>query len=615
MKIQNSKFKIQNSKFKLLTLLLCSTLFVLMSCEKDLYENSIQNDSRDIIVKSISIDDVQSNQEALKKLTDPKSRFRTNANSSNKALNDTINNFTIDIDNGLYIEVGNYNSYTFKINRPNGSEYLLENIIVSKKNETEYETFINQYIITEQELELIENREFVDLTGKINRIALESAALNDHLASKYYFNGSCYEDDFVYVGGNVCEAGFHDFSYIMANMGSESQCEFFLNGTYTATTGAWIIKAVLVPCDNPGGGDGPGGDTSGGHPGSGGSGSTYTGAVGSNPLESYVKNVLKNITNPNAPNYSATRAACYNQTSPEFKGKLATLLTTNYLELAENGEVTTSSTGENIVEQFANAAIDAKCNGGDVDFDNGVILDPSFLLNAKAICVYNKLKSSSTFKDIFANVFDATKKPFIILKTNNLLGNADGGAVGTCVPTNGNHLLNTIEIDTDLIADGHPLQIAKTIAHEFIHAFLNIKLFNAGLGMSIPAISNLDFIQAVNTYYNGFSDGQDQHNFMYNFMIPTLQSILAEIKDLCVTPQNNIDMLDLSVSIPYNTSPTTPFIWNDYFMNLALAGLQDCSFFQLEIGTFDTLGQPIAVDQTKMQSYNIYNKRGKDNLL
>lgn len=584
-----------------------------MSCEKDLYENSIQNDSREIKVKSISIEDVQSNKEALKKLTDPKSRFRANITNSNKALNDTINNFTIETDYGLYIEVGNYNSFTFKINRPNGSNYLLENIIVSKKNETEYETFINQYNITEQELELIENREFVDLTGKINRIALESATLNDHLASKYYFNGSCYEDDFVYVAGQTC-GGTGEQNHTFEEVQNGKTCSQF--GTIDGPTpGFWTIKAVLVQCDNTGGGDGPGGPTSGGHPGSGGSGSTYTGAVGSNPLESYVKNVLKNITNPNAPNYSAARAACYSQTSPEFKGKLATLLTTNYLELAENGEVTTSSTGENIVEQFANAAIDAKCNGGDVDFDNGVILDPSFLLNAKAICVYNKLKSSSTFKDIFANVFDATKKPFIILKTNNLLGNADGGAVGTCLPTNGNHLLNTIVIDTDLIADGHPLQIAKTIAHEFIHAFLNIKLFNAGLGMSIPAISNLDFIQAVNTYYNDFSDGQDQHNFMYNFMIPTLQSILAEIKDLCVTPQNNIDMLDLSVSIPYNTSPTTPFIWNDYFMNLALSGLQDCSFFQLEIGTFDTLGQPIAVDQTKMQSYNIYNKRGKDNLL
>ena len=349
-KIQNSKFKIQNSKFKLLTLLLCSTLFVLMSCEKDLYENSIQNDSRDIIVKSISIDDVQSNQEALKKLTDPKSRFRTNANSSNKALNDTINNFTIDIDNGLYIEVGNYNSYTFKINRPNGSNYLLENIIVSKKNETEYETFINQYNITEQELELIENRAFVDLTGKINKIALESATLNDHLASKYYFNGSCYEDDFVYVAGNVCEAGFHDFSYIMANMGSESQCEFFLNGTYTATTGAWIIKAVLVPCDNTGGGDGPGGDTSGGHPGSGGSGSTYTGAVGSNPNNTKIKTFIRNLL-PNV-------KQCYDSLVPQKKEKILSFLSSSLEALSDCPSIANS---DDELFNFAQELISSQC--------------------------------------------------------------------------------------------------------------------------------------------------------------------------------------------------------------------------------------------------------------
>lgn len=293
-----------------------------ISCEKDLYDDSIQNESREITIKHITLEDVKSNKKALIKFTNPSSRFKTNTTASSKSLNDTINNFTIETDYGLYIEVGNYNSYTFKIRRPNGSNYLLENIIVSKKNETEYETFINQYNITEQELALIENGEFVDLTGKTNKIALESDILTDHLASKYFFNGSCYEDNYVFVAGNICPAGIHNLSYIMANMGLGSQCEYFLDGTYTATGGSWVVQSSIVPCDNTAGGDSPGGDTSGGHPGSGGSGSTYTGAVGSNPLETRVKLIVKN-------DFSLAQRNWYNQQVYEVQKSISDYIILN----------------------------------------------------------------------------------------------------------------------------------------------------------------------------------------------------------------------------------------------------------------------------------------------
>jgi hypothetical protein len=49
--------------------------------------------------------------------------------------------------------------------------------------------------------------------------------------------------------------------------------------------------------------------------------------------------------------------------------------------------------------------------------------------------------------------------------------------------------------------------------------------------------------------------------------------------DSLVTPANNLTMLnDLSVHIPLSTSPSSPFIWNDYYHNLALSGLHDCWF-------------------------------------
>ena len=74
-------------------------------------------------------------------------------------------------------------------------------------------------------------------------------------------------------------------------------------------------------------------------------------------------------------------------------------------------------------------------------------------------------------------------------------------------------------------------------------------------------------------------------------------------------------METLTMHIPYDTSPGTPWNWNDFYQNLSLSGLQDCSFFKSEIGTFDSNGVILTtIDQTKMQSYNQYNNRGRENL-
>ena len=94
-------------------------------------------------------------------------------------------------------------------------------------------------------------------------------------------------------------------------------------------------------------------------------------------------------------------------------------------------------------------------------------------------------------------------------------------------------------------------------------------------------------------------------------MIPTMVTILSAIRDSLVTPADNATMLGLSMHIPHNNSPATPFVWNDYYHNLSLNGLQNCNFFQNEIGIFDNQGNVISIiNQTLMQSYNQYNYYG-----
>ena len=292
-------------KLSIISLLLSA--FVIFSCSEDYEVHDHNHNESKIKVKPITIQDVSTNARALEKLTNPKSRFKTNS-SMDRIINDTINNFSIDTDYGLYIEEGDYHSYTFKITRPNGSNYLLENVVVSKKNETKYETILYQYNITEQELDMIDNGDFVNLEGKMNKIFLENSIITSEVTGKYYFNGSCYEDNPVYVAGNTCPSGLHDLNFILSNMGSDDQCEYYLNGTYTATAGHWTWQSTLVPCDDAGGG-GVGGTSSNNHGqlGAGAGGSVTTSPITGSMEYQIVKNFRKQLntaqiawwTNPN----------------------------------------------------------------------------------------------------------------------------------------------------------------------------------------------------------------------------------------------------------------------------------------------------------------------------
>jgi hypothetical protein len=90
---------------------------------------------------------------------------------------------------------------------------LLENLVVSKKPNNEYETIIYQYNINQLELELIQKREYVDLYGKINKIMLENSNIANDLLGKYYFNGSCWEDYNYYQPERICtEGGNHAYA-------------------------------------------------------------------------------------------------------------------------------------------------------------------------------------------------------------------------------------------------------------------------------------------------------------------------------------------------------------------------------------------------------------------
>jgi len=92
-------------------------------------------------------------------------------------------------------------------------------------------------------------------------------------------------------------------------------------------------------------------------------------------------------------------------------------------------------------------------------------------------------------------------------------------------------------------------------------------------------------------------------------MIPNMVTILSEVKDFLVSPADNTSIMSTFLH-PNNPepNPSQPFNWNDCYYYLSLGGLQNCLFFQNEIGTFNQNGSvSTVIDLIQMNLYNQYH--------
>ena len=210
--------------------------------------------------------------------------------------------------------------------------------------------------------------------------------------------------------------------------------------------------------------------------------------------------------------------------------------------------------------------------------------------------VYNVLITSPTFKNLFVNLFGASPL-FDVKFTINNIQNTNGTniaaqcqmfqAVGMRDP------YNVIKVDRTFLLTKSNMAIAQAIIHECIHAYLNVKLLNPNIGMSISGINNLNFQECVNQYYNSFSGSQTQHTFFIDFMTPTLIQIFNEIKNEILTteeinavetpqsPATTIYQVNNSFPASINQYSTVQWNWNQLFIHLSFNGLQNTESFPL----------------------------------
>ena len=266
---------------------------------------------------------------------------------------------------------------------------------------------------------------------------------------------------------------------------------------------------------------------------------------------------------------------------------------------------------------IANSLRNAKFENPNLNFDVEASAKSPFNIDLSAIndattegamfdLVYNELLKSPEFNTIFTTLFKDNNRFSVKFEIQTLSNGANGNTDTDLL----NPTLNLITISPAFLKSANKIEIAKTILHECIHAYLNVKFYDASQGINIPNLNNLDLFNLINEKYNSFNGNQDQHNFIYNFMLPTMVKVLSEVKDKLVSASDNTNISQnfLLPNLPA-TTPMVAFNWKDCLDNIALGGLQDCAFFKNEIGTFFPNGEiETTINPVKINNYSQYKK-------
>jgi hypothetical protein len=146
--------------------------------------------------------------------------------------------------------------------------------------------------------------------------------------------------------------------------------------------------------------------------------------------------------------------------------------------------------------------------------------------------VYDALLSSPSFKELFVDIFKDSKRDNVKFEINDHVNEDNDptkkevNATTSFDPISKNIV---IKISKQILIAGTTMsqtkiENAKTILHECIHAYLFIKANYPNTGV--------DCVNILNSMY---PTSEEQHDFMFDHMIPTMQKVLAEVRDLVKT--------------------------------------------------------------------------------
>lgn len=153
--------------------------------------------------------------------------------------------------------------------------------------------------------------------------------------------------------------------------------------------------------------------------------------------------------------------------------------------------------------------------------------------------IYNALTISPEFQKLFIDIFDSNTRFNVKFEIDEHVNDDNDPAKKEVHATTSQDPVTkslTIKISKQILATNGTMsqtkiENAKTILHESIHAYLFVKANNPTAGA--------DFVKILNNMY---PTPEEQHDFMYDKMIPTMQNVLGEIRDKVTTTRGRIEL-------------------------------------------------------------------------
>ena len=260
---------------------------------------------------------------------------------------------------------------------------------------------------------------------------------------------------------------------------------------------------------------------------------------------------------------------------------------------------------------IANSLRTAKFENPNLNYDIEASIKSPFNIDLSAINdattegakfneVYNALTKSPEFKKLFIDLFNDNNRFNVKFEiAEHLYKDNDPAKKEVNGKTYFDGTPNLIiKINKQILSSTGSIpkvdiEIAKTILHECIHAYLSIKGGHINAGMDIAGVINFEY----NTK-NG------QHDFMYKNMLPIMSKILAEIRDL-VTYQAGRSEVESLIMIPTKTPLTREkWIWSNFYKFISINGLDETTFFTNDFPQ----------DSDSYNFYTQYNTYGHEHL-
>lgn len=574
---------------------------LLTNCFKEIPPDTIEQSG--IVVKRVNFQELKQKRNLYNKIEQIDKVFDFRKRDSQlKEIKSTNDSFTILTNEILQVNTDSTEAFTFRVETPTHSNSAFENFVIEKRNDGNYSFYIYRYVRVEYG-KLFKNNYSIykEQVNEEQIVSEDFQSLIDKTTIYQDENGCVYE----WWYDNDCDCEYTHIIWCPENNDDGGG-----SGNNNENDG-----------NNDGGNNDGGGNDGGGNDGDsgniGGNGGYNEGSDGTssgnngdstfgilpNPLNTAIDNFFNNL--------SDVEEACINS-NPSLKGKVGNFLEQNLqIEITSNDSSSIQNTN---VESFAHLAIDAECSGGSVNYEERIIFSPSFESNSKAKCIYNTLILKSSIRDLLD---DALGEASNFTITYNLLdmGSGPTAAAGSTHidldPTHPNNVI--VNLNTNHFIDGvdnlHPISNAQTIIHESIHAFFKIKAKNCqGVNIPIYELNELNMGELLNIFdYNCVSNAINEHNLMYNSLIPVMNNMLNEVfDDLVAFEDVNPDII-FQLPLESGIDPPIinhPFIWEEALYYLSLQGLQHANEFT---STTDTMTNPIAAENLFQMIYTKVN--------